>query len=94
MRLIISCVLMALMVLLTGCTTVRYVPVIKKGARAKVPPELLEPSRRPVKRSPANTPLLEAGRYLSPIDADSEPDMAGVMRDTPIERQSATLIAA
>ena len=59
MRWIILCLLTAL---LAGCTTVRYVPVVKKGARAKVPPELLEPSRRPVKRSPANTPLLEAGR--------------------------------
>ena len=35
-----------------------------------------------------------AGRYLAPMDAGSEPDMAAVMRDTPLERQSATLVAA
>jgi hypothetical protein len=35
-----------------------------------------------------------AGRYLTPLDAGAEPDMAAVMRDTPIERQSATLVAA
>ena len=35
-----------------------------------------------------------AGRYLSPMDAGSEPDMSAVMRDTPTERQSATLVAA
>ena len=35
-----------------------------------------------------------AGRYLAPMDAGADPDMAAVMRDTPIERQSATLIAA
>jgi hypothetical protein len=34
------------------------------------------------------------GRYLSPVEAGGEPDMAAVMRDTPPERQSATLIAA
>jgi hypothetical protein len=35
-----------------------------------------------------------AGRYLSPFDADAKPDMAAIMRDTPLERQSATLVAA
>ena len=34
------------------------------------------------------------GRYLSPMDAGGEPDMAAVMRDTPREGQSATLVAA
>jgi hypothetical protein len=34
------------------------------------------------------------GRYLSPLDAGAEPDMAAVMRDTPTERQNATLVAA
>ena len=35
-----------------------------------------------------------AGRYLLPMDAGAEPNMAAVMRDTPIERQSAMLVAA
>ena len=34
------------------------------------------------------------GRYLSPLDAGSDPDMAAVMRDTPLESQTATLVAA
>ena len=34
------------------------------------------------------------GRYLSPLEADAKPDMAAVMRDTPLERQSSTLVAA
>ncbi len=34
------------------------------------------------------------GRYLSPFDAGNNPDMAAVMRDTPLEAQRATLIAA
>ena len=34
------------------------------------------------------------GRYLSPVDADAELDMAAVMRDTPQETQRATLVAA
>ena len=35
-----------------------------------------------------------AGRYLAPMDAGANPDMAAIMRDTPTERQSATLVAA
>ncbi|MBR45249.1 MAG: hypothetical protein CMM31_01965, partial [Rhodospirillaceae bacterium] len=34
------------------------------------------------------------GRYLAPQDASGNPDMEALMRDTPRERQSATLIAA
>ena len=34
------------------------------------------------------------GRHLTPFGADDKPDMAGVMRETPRERQSARLIAA
>ena len=34
------------------------------------------------------------GRYLSPVQADAKPDMAAVMRDTPLERQRYTLVAA
>ena len=34
------------------------------------------------------------GRYLAPHDAGSNPDMEAIMRDTPRERQSATLVAA
>lgn len=33
------------------------------------------------------------GRYLSPLDAGADPDMAAIMRDTPLERQSANLVA-
>jgi hypothetical protein len=34
------------------------------------------------------------GRYLAPQDAAANPDMEAIMRDTPRERQSATLVAA
>ena len=34
------------------------------------------------------------GRYLAPQEASGNPDMEAIMRDTPRERQSATLVAA
>ena len=38
--------------------------------------------------------LSYGGRFLSASGADDSPDMAAVMRDTPVERQSAILVAA